>query len=204
MGQALSWGRSLPSPAWTLVTPYCKRTRPGRGTNMKAAGFPPLSRRSPAASLLPPFALPHALDPSGLGHAATLTRQPEGPPGLETPTLAFSRPSWTEAWCGCLSVWSCSGWTFFSACVLPPYMYLAVYYCGGQISPGSTRRLEGLAKGFGPIISQSHPFVGQRRNCWRNGPTQDWIDSGPDDSLDLSIIRSFDPILPHDTLRRRN
>jgi hypothetical protein len=45
-----------PSPAWTLVTPYCKRTRPGRGTNTKAAGFPPLSRRSPATSL-PPFAL---------------------------------------------------------------------------------------------------------------------------------------------------
>jgi hypothetical protein len=56
MGQALSWGRSLPSPAWTLVTPYCKRTRPGRGTNTKAAGFPPLSRPSPATSL-PPFAL---------------------------------------------------------------------------------------------------------------------------------------------------
>jgi hypothetical protein len=67
--QALSWGRSLPSPAWTLVTPYCKRTRPGRGTNTKAAGFPPLSRPSPATSL-PPFALAHALDPSGLGHAA--------------------------------------------------------------------------------------------------------------------------------------
>src|SRR5688572_17848119 len=77
--QALSWGRSLPSPAWTLVTPYCKRTRPGRGTNTKAAGFPPLSRRSPAASLLPPFALALALDPSGLGHAATLTRRPKGP-----------------------------------------------------------------------------------------------------------------------------
>jgi hypothetical protein len=30
-----------------------------------------------------------------------------------------------------------------------------------QISPRSTRRLEGLAKGFGPIISQGHPFVGQ-------------------------------------------
>jgi hypothetical protein len=55
-----------PSPAWTLVTPYCKRTRPGRGTNTKAAGFPPLSRRSPATSL-PPFALGLALDPSGLG-----------------------------------------------------------------------------------------------------------------------------------------
>jgi hypothetical protein len=76
-GQALSWGHSLPSPAWTLVTPYCKRTRSGRGTNTKAAGFPPLSRRTPAASLSPPFA--HALDPSGLGHAA-LTRRPEGPP----------------------------------------------------------------------------------------------------------------------------
>jgi hypothetical protein len=30
---------SLP-PVWMLVTPYCKRTRPGRGTNTKAAGFP--------------------------------------------------------------------------------------------------------------------------------------------------------------------
>jgi hypothetical protein len=34
-----------------------------------------------------PFVLAHALDPSGLGHAATLTRRPEGPPGLETPTV---------------------------------------------------------------------------------------------------------------------
>ncbi|PWZ09320.1 hypothetical protein Zm00014a_010914 [Zea mays] len=42
-------------------------------------------------------------------------------------TLAFSRPSRTDAWCGCLSVWSCSGW-FISplACSLP--IYLAVYY----------------------------------------------------------------------------
>jgi hypothetical protein len=42
--------------------------------------------------------------------------------------LAFSRPSWTDAWCGCLLVWSCSDWAFFSACVLSPYMYLAIYY----------------------------------------------------------------------------
>jgi hypothetical protein len=76
--------------------------------------------------------------------------------------------------------------------------------CGGQISPGSTRRLEGLVKGFGPIISQGHPFVGQGRNCWRNGLMQEWIDSGQDDSLDLSIIRSIDPILPRSTLRHRN
>jgi hypothetical protein len=86
-GQALSWGRSLPSPAWTLVTPYCKRTRPGRGTNTKAAGFPPLSRRTPAASLSPPFVLAHVLDPSGLGHAA-LTRRSEGPPVSKRRQLA--------------------------------------------------------------------------------------------------------------------
>jgi hypothetical protein len=73
--------------------------------------------------------------------------------------------------------------------------------CGGQISPGSTRRLEGLTKGFGPIISQGHPFVGQGRNCWWNGLTQDWIDSGVDGSLDLSIIRSIDLILPCSALR---
>ena len=76
--------------------------------------------------------------------------------------------------------------------------------CGRQISPGSTRRLEGLAKGFEPIISQGHPFVGQGRNCWRNGLTQDWMDSGPDDSLDLSVIHSIDLILPRSALRRRN
>jgi hypothetical protein len=35
----------------------------------------------------PPFSLALALDPSGLGHAATLTRRPKGPPGLGTPTL---------------------------------------------------------------------------------------------------------------------
>jgi hypothetical protein len=30
------------------------------------------------------------------------------------------------------------------------------HYCGGQISPGSTRRLEDLAKGSGPDVSQGH------------------------------------------------
>jgi hypothetical protein len=35
----------------------------------------------------PPFALALALDPSGLGHVTTLTRRPEGPPGLETPIV---------------------------------------------------------------------------------------------------------------------
>jgi hypothetical protein len=53
-------------------------------------------------------------------------------------TLAFSRPSRTDTWCGCLSVWSCSGWAYFPACVLSPYMYLAVYYlCRLQIPRSS-------------------------------------------------------------------
>jgi hypothetical protein len=82
-------GPLAPSPAWTLVTPYCKRTRPGRGTNTKAAGFPPLSRRSPAASLSP-FALGLALDPSGLGHAATFTRRPRDPRSRNADNIIWS------------------------------------------------------------------------------------------------------------------
>jgi hypothetical protein len=74
--------RSL--PRGTLVTPYCKRTRPGRGTNTKATGFPPLT----PVSLRPPSPLraPSRADPSGLGHAATIYSSVQGPPGLETPT----------------------------------------------------------------------------------------------------------------------
>jgi hypothetical protein len=79
-----------------------------------------------------------------------------------------------------------------------------LWACGGQISPESTRRLEGLAKDIGPITSQGHLFVGQGRNRWQNGSTQDWIDSSPDNSLGLNIIRSIDPILPRSALRRRN
>jgi hypothetical protein len=67
-----------PSPAWTLVTPYCKRTRPGRGTNTKAAGFPPLSRPSPAA-FLPPFALGLAPTHLGWGTQRHFTRRPRDP-----------------------------------------------------------------------------------------------------------------------------
>jgi hypothetical protein len=67
-----------PSPAWTLVTPYCKRTRPGRGTNTKVAGFPPPSL-APAAFFSPLHA-PSRADPSGLGHAATFSLVGPGTP----------------------------------------------------------------------------------------------------------------------------
>jgi hypothetical protein len=52
--------------------------------------------------------------------------------------LASSRPSRTDAWCGSLSVSSCSGWASFSACVLSPYMYLAVYYICRLQMPSSS------------------------------------------------------------------
>jgi hypothetical protein len=64
-------------PAWTLVTPYCKRTRPGRGTNTKAAGFPPLSR---SGRLFPPFTLRLAPTHRGWGTRRHFTRRPRDPP----------------------------------------------------------------------------------------------------------------------------
>jgi hypothetical protein len=76
-----------PSPAWTLVTPYCKRTRPGRGTNTKAAGFPPLSRPSPATSL-PPFALGIAPTHLGWGTWRHFTRRLRDPPVSKRRQLA--------------------------------------------------------------------------------------------------------------------
>ena len=69
-GQALSWGRSLPSPVWTLVTPllqahptWARDEHEGRGIS---TSLTPVSGHL----AFPPFALAHALDPSGLGHAA--------------------------------------------------------------------------------------------------------------------------------------
>jgi hypothetical protein len=46
--------------------------------------------------------------------------------------------------------------------------------------------------------------MGQGRNRWRNGLTQDGIDSSPDGSMDLSIIHSSDLILLHSVLRRQS
>jgi hypothetical protein len=76
--------------------------------------------------------------------------------------------------------------------------------CGGQISPGSTRRLEDLAKGSGPDVSQGHPFVGQGRDARRSGSTQDRINSSSDGPTDSSNIHSSNPTFPRCVLRHRN
>jgi hypothetical protein len=76
--------------------------------------------------------------------------------------------------------------------------------CRGQISPGSTRRLEGLVKGFGPIISQGRPLVGQGRTAGRMGRRKEGADVGPSGSWDLSVIHSANSIFPRDILERQN
>jgi hypothetical protein len=59
-------------------------------------------------------------------------------------------------------------------------------------------------KGFGPIVSQGRPFVGQGRTAGGIGQHKEEADLGPGGSLDLSIIHSTDPILPRSTLGRQN
>jgi hypothetical protein len=63
------------SPSRTLVTPYCKRIRPGRRTTRATV------------PLIAPPCVPSRADPSGVGHAATIYSSVQGPPGVETPTV---------------------------------------------------------------------------------------------------------------------
>jgi hypothetical protein len=72
------------SPAWTLVTPYYKRTRPGRGTNTKAAGFT-------FYACLPPAFFPPSRSvsrrPIWAGARGDNLLIGPGTPGFETPTV---------------------------------------------------------------------------------------------------------------------
>src|SRR5688572_25275539 len=54
--------------------------------------------------------------------------------------LTFSRHSRFDACCGYLSGWSCFDWASFSACMLSPYMYLAVYHLCRLHMPRSSSR----------------------------------------------------------------
>jgi hypothetical protein len=68
--------------------------------------------------------------------------------------------------------------------------------CGGQISPGSTRRQEGLARGLGLATSQGHPFVREVRITGGVGQPEKEADSGPSDPSDSCAIRSTHPTFP--------
>jgi hypothetical protein len=67
------------SPTRTLVTPYCKRIRPGRRTTRRS--------RVPLCCFAP-LCIPSRADPSGLGHATTIYSSVQGPPGVKTLTPA--------------------------------------------------------------------------------------------------------------------
>jgi hypothetical protein len=95
-------------------------------------------------------------------------------------------------------------WTLRARDLGTPHWSSSIRRCGGQISLGSTRRLEDLTKGLGPIVLQGHPFVGLGRNVWQSRSKQDWINSSPGSPINLSIIHYSDPILPRCALRRRN
>jgi hypothetical protein len=71
--------------------------------------------------------------------------------------------------------------------------------CGGQISPGSTRRQEGLTRGFGPVTMQGHPFVGQEKTTSRVGQHEKGADSSPNNPSDVNAILSVHPIFPRTT-----
>jgi hypothetical protein len=63
------------SPSRTVVTPYCKRIRPGHRTTRAAV---PLIVRP---------CVPSRADPSGLGHVATIYSSVQGPPGVKMPAV---------------------------------------------------------------------------------------------------------------------
>jgi hypothetical protein len=67
------------SPSRTLVTPYCKRIRPGRRTTRRP--------RFPLA-VFPSCVLSRA-DSSGLGHAATIYSSVQKPPGSKRRQYVF-------------------------------------------------------------------------------------------------------------------
>jgi hypothetical protein len=68
-------------PTRTLVTPYCKRTRPGRRTNTEAAGFPLSST---------PFVLRLAPTHLGWDTRRQFTRRSRGPPGSKRRHLVYT------------------------------------------------------------------------------------------------------------------
>jgi hypothetical protein len=87
-----------------------------------------------------------------------------------------------------------AGPIIFGLIILKSTQRLGAY--GGQISPRSTRRQEGLARGFGPVISQGHPFVGKGRTTGGMGRHGKEADSGPNRPSDSSAIHSVRSTFP--------
>jgi hypothetical protein len=75
---------------------------------------------------------------------------------------------------------------------------------GDGYPQGPLEGKKGLAKGFGPIVSQGRPLVGHGRTAGRKGRCGERVGSGLSGSLDLRAIHSADPTFPRGTHGRRN
>jgi hypothetical protein len=85
-----------PTPAWTLVSPTA--SAPDSGAGLTRRPQDPLSHVCllPAASF-PPLRVPPCVDPSGLGHAATIHSSIQGPPGFRNTDDELGRTlNWAE------------------------------------------------------------------------------------------------------------
>jgi hypothetical protein len=74
--------------------------------------------------------------------------------------------------------------------------------CGGQISLGSTRRIEGLADSFRLTVSQGYPFVSQGRTASIMCRRREWANTGQGGSWGFerySQLRSDSPARPPQT-----
>jgi hypothetical protein len=72
------------SPSRMLVTPTASASALGAG------------QHEVAVPLIVPPCVPFRVDPSGLGHAATIYSSVQGPPGVETPTLLLEECNFAE------------------------------------------------------------------------------------------------------------
>jgi hypothetical protein len=61
--------------------------------------------------------------------------------------------------------------------------------CGGQISPRSTRRRKGLARGLRPVTPQGHPFVGRARAIGGMGRPEKAMDSTPSNPSNRALSK---------------
>jgi hypothetical protein len=79
-----------------------------------------------------------------------------------------------------------------------------VHVCGGQISPGSTRRIKDLTKGpRGPYFVRSSPRGPGRNDQW-NGLTQGRVGASPDGPTNSSSNHNSDPTFPRRSPVQRN
>jgi hypothetical protein len=103
--------------------------------------------------------------------------------------MATQLPSWTNAWCGCFLIWCCSECASFSAYVLSPYIYLAVYYLCRLQMPRSSSCPSPTTNKYACLF----PFLPALRNLGGGGQGM-----GVPDLLPMVPVRWLDIACLHD------